>query len=269
MGCSFAQVRPAFSADDVIDGKPIATWVEQLGNDSYAYRERATTVLMNAGPVVIEPLARATKKGDFELVLRAIRILQSQAVKQDVAEEGGAMASLSLMAEEATGARGVAARESIAAIRLLRAQRAEKELTHAGIFIGRSTITETDIQPRMLVRIDGDWNGDLEALKWVRWINGIDTVLLRGEGCNDECLIAVCKMPSVARFHLSDGRLSNRALAALGNVGKIRELVFDYVQFDSQPTELIVSLSLVDRLRLFGTNLKSDQDEIIRAAFPS
>jgi len=262
------ETQQAGGPNDPLEGKTIDYWIGQLSSQSYSRRERATFVLGQVGDRVIDPLTEATKQGDFEVVSRAVRILQMSAVRQEPDDDGGAVARLKKIAGQAVGARGVVARQALDTIVQMRGAQAETALAEAGVFIGQSTVLPTSPRMIAMVRIDDDWNGDVAALKWLRWIQGYDTIVLTQSGCSDEVLQAACRLPGLSRLQLNNGKLSNTSLEALTDLEQILELAFNYVQFEQPPADVIVRMALVESLRIFGTNLDNDGAEKIRAAFP-
>ncbi|WP_165701315.1 PDZ domain-containing protein [Crateriforma conspicua] len=254
--------------NDDLDGRTIEYWIEQLASDSYSRRQRSSVILEKAGNEAISALAEATKSGDFEVITRAIRILQRLAVRQSIEDEGGAVEELTRIAADSVGSRGVVARDALSNIVSMRSDQAYEALNEAGVFIGQSTFVPTSPRMMALIRIDDAWNGDVDVLRWLRWIRDIDTVVLNDKACRDDVLIHVSRMPALTNVQLNNGDLSRRGLESLTNLQQIRVLIFNYVQFDQQPTDTIVRLPLVESLRMFGTNLDSEGAETIRDTFP-
>lgn len=75
LGLFFVASPLSVFAQQPLSQEKLAKLVEQLGNDSFQVRERATQQLENAGPQAREKLKAALKSPDLEVRLRARRLL--------------------------------------------------------------------------------------------------------------------------------------------------------------------------------------------------
>ncbi|RME73665.1 MAG: HEAT repeat domain-containing protein, partial [Planctomycetota bacterium] len=65
------------AATPTVDGKPVAWWIEQLGADDFATREKATATLAKAGKDALPLLEKAAHSPDPEVRWRAQKALAS------------------------------------------------------------------------------------------------------------------------------------------------------------------------------------------------
>src|SRR5690606_14644530 len=134
------------------------------------------------GQRAVEPLVRVARSGELELTQRAIGILQTLATAQAPDDEAGAWAALDSLATQGSGSAAIRARAAMDDIRRQREEQAYAKLAAAGVQIGfREFVLHSRALSREVVWIDQKWKGDIEALRWLRWVKRIDHAHLEGD----------------------------------------------------------------------------------------
>lgn len=251
------------------DGKPLEYWIEQLDSDQFLQRQTASQRLLSFGDGAVEPLAKVATRGQLELTERAISVLQSLAIKQSPDDESGAYGALSQLVEQGGGSASLRARSSMEVIRREREQQAIEKLVSAGVKLGyREFVIDSRSLNENLVWIDSSWNGDVEALRWLKWISGVAYGVVQGTAVNHDVIEYLVRMPDLRTVVIREAKLDSDIFTPLSKMQRIDELEFRYVPLNAIDAEKIAALPIRVQLGLMGTNLPLDSARMLREAMP-
>ena len=246
--------------------KSVEYWVDQLGHDHYLRREKATEKLLDAGSVAIDPLVDAIRKGDLEVIERSTEILTSIALSRPPNNDGGAWESLQRLAEQTAGLRSSSARNALEEIRQHRSQQSHQALADAGITVGfdEFAIGAAISRPLMVVQIDDNWEGDVDALQWLRWLSGVQHARIAGPALQPEVIEAISQMPELETLALVEGKISHDALIPLTKMKRMDTVEFRYIPLSEKHAKWIAKIPMRSSLSLMGTGLKDDTVEQLK-----
>lgn len=260
---------PRDTAKGGIDGKPSGYWVEQLGHDHFLRREMATRKLIEAGPEVIADLVAEVRHGDLEVVERAMGIITAIALARPPRSDGGAWDRLNELAQKSAGQQSASARAAIVEVQRHRAQQAREALSAAGVFVGVDEFAIRAIsRPLMLVQIDEKWNGDLEVLQWMRWLNGVENARVKGSAVRQDVMSNIAEVPGLRTLAIVDGKVDDATLRELQDIERLHSLELRYVPLSDPQGDLIASLPIRVSLNLMGTGISAEKVGSMRAQLP-
>lgn len=251
------------------DNTSITYWIEQLDSDQFLRRQTASKRLLGFGNDAVDNLADVTTRGQLELTERAISILQALALKQSPDDETGAWAALDLLVKQGGGSAALRASAAIELISLEREKQSQELLAAAGVKIGYAefAISSSQINDQ-IVYFDADWNGDVETLRWLRWIKGVKYALLHGDSVNASVMEYVVRMPDLRIVVVRDATLDSDIFTPLAKLTRIEQLQFSYVKLTDANVEKITKLPVRVQLGLMGTDLSVEAVAKIRNAMP-
>lgn len=251
------------------DEKSVKYWVEQLGHDRYLRRETASAKLIAAGPEAIPELVEAIPVADLEVIERAIAVITEIALDYPPDEDGGAWEQLNRLATQGAGRRASCARSALEDVRQFRSAQAREVLRMSGIFVGMDEFAISAISElRMIVQIDDGWNGDLETLQWLRWLDGVDNARVKGDAVTRAVLEQVCKIPDLKSVAIIDGKVDKETLRPLTELTRINSLDFRYVALSDEEGDLIASMPIRVSLNLMGTGISEQKVASMRSSLP-
>ena len=252
-----------------IDTKSIAYWVEQLDSDQFLRRQTASKRLVEFGDEAVESLAEVTAKGQLEMTERAIAILQLLASKQSPDDETGAWGALRRLVDQGGGSAATRATAAIGLISKDREEQAHERLAAAGLKLDYREFTISNLQVNdNVVIIDSAWNGDIETLRWLRWIKRVTYAIVEGEAVNAEVMEFVVRMPDLRTVVIRNASLNSDIFTPLAKLARIDRLQFSYVKLTEVEVEKIAKLPIRIQLGLMGTALPAETLTKLRAAVP-
>jgi len=262
---SIAQDSPTPPAES----KTLQYWVEQLDSDQFLQRQTASQRLLAFGDEAVQPLATVATQGQLELTERAIAVLQSLAVKQAPDDESGAYGALTTLANLGGGSASLRAKSSMEVIRRERELQAIERLVNSGVKMGfREFVIDSRSLNENLVWIDSNWNGDLEALRWLKWITGVAYCVIEGTAVNHDVVEQLVRMPDLRTVVIRDAKLDTDIFVPLEKLTRIDELEFRYVVLTASDAEKLAKLPIRVQLALMGTNLPLESVKMLREAMP-
>lgn len=250
--------------------RPISYWLERLDSDQFAQRQAATLRLTRLGLDAVEPLVEVTQSGKLELTQRAVNILQTLASDQPPDSEDGAWGGLERIASQGGGAAAMAAKQALDDIRRQRQVLAYERLSAAGVQIGfRDFVLHSrSLTNQEAVWIDKKWKGDVDALRWLRWVHRVDHVLIEGEAVRREVLEQVVRMPAVRTIVLRDATVRDDIFEPLATLPRIDDLELRYIRLNLEDADKLAALPIRVSLGLMGTGLPVEGADKIRRAIP-
>jgi len=249
--------------------RPIEYWLEQLDSDQFSRRQAATRQLNRFGQDAVEPLVKVAQSGKLELTQRALGVLQQVALEQTPDDESGAWAALQQLVSQGSGSASIGARAALDEIRRERQLQAHSRLANSGIQIGfREFVIDSSSINTEVVWIDKKWNGDAGVLRWLRWINRVDHVLIEGDAVRREVLEHVVRMPDLRTIVLREATIRDDIFQPLESLSRIDQLEFRYITLQPEHAEKLARLSIRVSLSLMGTNLPVSGAQSLREAFP-
>jgi hypothetical protein len=247
----------------------IEYWVSQLGHEHYLRREMASKKLIAAGPEAVPLLADAVREGDLEVVERAADAIVEIAIERLPRDDGGAYDRLTTLASQTVGRSASIAKGAAQQIRSHRHSQAREALAMAGIAVGMKEFVIGAIsQLKMLVQIDDAWNGDVAALQWLAWLNGIDTARVSGRAVTPEVMENVAQIPGLGSLAIVEGKIADEVLEPLTRMDRIDNLDLRYVQLTDRQGDLIAAIPLRVSLNLMGTGISPEKVQAMRQVLP-
>jgi len=268
--CAFPGLAPCDEpANADTDTKSVAYWVEQLDSDQFLRRQTASKRLVGFGDEAVESLAEVTAKGQLEMTERAIAILQILASKQSPDDETGAWGALRQLVDQGGGSVSTRATAAIGLISKEREEQAHERLAAAGLKIGyrEFAISNSQVNDNVVI-VDSSWNGDIETLRWLRWLKGVSYAIIEGEAVNAEVMEFVVRMPDLRTVVVRDATLNSDIFTPLGKLKRIDRLQFSYVKLTEVEAEKIAKLPIRVQLGLMGTRLPAEALTKLQDAVP-
>ncbi|TWU47993.1 PDZ domain-containing protein [Rubripirellula reticaptiva] len=264
---STAQDKP--QAEQKSGEGSIAYWVTQLASDHYLRRETAAQKLAQAGPSAIPDLIQVMQTGDLEVVERASNVITEIAVSGSPQEDGGAWDKLNELKSGTVGRVASRAQTAVDEIRKHRSVQARTELNSAGVFVGIDEfVIQARSQPSLIVQIDEKWNGDVEALQWLKWLDGIPNARVKGPAIEGTVLAQITKVPDLKSLAIVDGTVDDEVLQPLLEMNPLNDLEFRYVRLNDEQAEKIATMPVRVSMNLMGTGLSAEKVESMRASAP-
>ena len=253
----------------VAQGKPLSYWIEQLDSNQFLRRQAASQRLLSFGNEAVQPLAEVTNRGQLELTERAIAVLQSLAIKQSPDDEAGAYGALSQLVEQGSGSASLRSRAALELIRRERQQQAVERLTSAGVKLGfREFVIDSRSLNANLVWIDSTWDGDIEALRWLRWISNVEYAVVEGTAVDGAVLEYLVQMPDLRNVVLREAKIDSDIFTPLAKLSRIDELEFRYIPLSSKDAVKAAKLPVRVQLGLIGTDLLVESVTKLRQEMP-
>lgn len=262
-------------------------WVRLLDSDRFSERQQATRQLAQLGRQAVQPLAETVSQGGRESAQRALGVLRELALAQAPDDESGAWEVLRRLAtnqpdaavtatanaDSRTGsASGFGHRGAQAVLEQLRRDRllqAHAELMASGVQIGmREYVIDSRAYTGEVISIDRQWSGDLKALRWLRWVQGIDRVLLEGPAVRQEVLQQVATMSSLRTLVMWDATIRDDIFTPLAELERIDQLEIRYIPLGLDDAQRLAQLPVRTTLGLMGTGLPIEGAVLLRDALP-
>ena len=244
-------------------------WVEDLNDNNFRRRESVTQKLIDAGPGAVKFLIPALDSGELELTHRVIKILHEIALTEDLNERTGAWTRLQELAEEGTGSRRSRSLEAIDEIREYRSGQAKRVLKSAGVFVGTADfIVQATSTLKEVVQIDEDWNGDMQALEWLRWLRGVEYARVRGTAIRADVLQKLSQTSKLKTIALVDGTITPEVLHPLKQMSAIYSMEIRYIDLGEEMVRPIIDLPIRYSLSMKGTGISKESVQAMREAMP-
>lgn len=259
------------ATDELVEEEPspYVDWVEQLGSDQYALRERASRQLFEAGPVAVPRLESAIRRGDLETSERALQILHGIAMRQDPGQPGVAWDALTRLTATGSGSAATRARKMLSVVARQRIARAREALSEAGIKVDlNGYVLQASASSAEVLHITDSWNGDQDALAWIPWLYGIEFALLEGSSIDGKVIEQVVEMPDLRNVVFSKTKIAEENLSRLARMSRIDTLELRYVPIGDQAAPKLATLPLRNSLSLIGTEISSQGVDALREALP-
>ncbi len=104
-----------------------------------------------------------------------------------------------------------------------------------------------------VLRIDDAFRGSVDDLKCLRWLSDVEVVRVIGPTIDRNILEKIATIPNLRMLQIRNTSLTSQDLIALTQVERLDGLEILYSPIDDQAVDILGSLPLWGRLRLFGT----------------
>lgn len=258
--------RPAVSrpagAPKRLDPPPslaqLQTWVRELDSDEFVVRETATENLIASGEAALPVLRKSLANGgSLESITRALHVLQQIALTSDFDTQEAARVQIEELAAKTDTPTGRRAATLLISLNEKRSAHALAELQRLGANVSRTQVADGFGGIREIVdaiEIGDKWEGEVKDLRWLKWLQPINRLVLVGEKISDEAMPHVAKMQQLTSLHAHHAKLTDQGIAALAGMEKLQELGIYYIPIgDAALKPLEANKSLI-ALRLYGTN---------------
>ncbi|QDV70241.1 hypothetical protein Poly24_39610 [Rosistilla carotiformis] len=264
---------PPTSAVAEIGESQLKQWVAQLASDQYRLRELSTTRLLLAGSAAVPALEAGLQDGDLETTSRILSVLRKLSVAFDPQRQTRDLAWESLERIGAAGASSAATRAQLAMdeVRDDRKQRAMEVLTGAGIFIGFGEyhLASSVVSNNYHMRIPKDWAGNVAALSWLKWLHGVETVILSGDKITADVVKHVANIPDLRNLVIRDTTITVDDLQGLTELSRLDHFQLVNVSAGDELIDTLAELPLRRGLTLFGTDISFEGSERLKTLFPN
>lgn len=251
----------------------LAQWVSQLSSSEYRQRELATTRLMLAGTDAVPALERGLQDGDLETTSRILSVLQKLSVAFDPQQQPHDLAWDALQRIGASGASSASTRATLAMdeVRNDRRDRALEVLTGSGIFIGFGEyhLASSVVSNNYHMRIPQDWQGKVEALSWLTWLHGVETVILSGDQITAKVVEHVANIPDLKNLVIRDTTVAAKDLESLAGLTRLDHFQLVNVPSGDELIDTLSQLPLRRGLTLFGTDITLAGYQRLKESFPN
>jgi hypothetical protein len=266
---SGAEAGERNSGEKESGGASIEYWITQLGSDQYLRRESASKNLVAAGPKAVDALVKAIRSGDLEVVERAAAALVEIAIARPPELDGGVYDQLSALANQTVGRASSAALGATRDIRSQRHAQARDALAKAGIEVKFTEfVINATPSTRPVLDIDEQWNGEVAALQWLAWIEGVDTARVRDEAVAPDVLRFVARIPGLRSLAIVDGTVDDGVLKPLTQIERLETLDFRYSKLSDRQIDLLAAIPIRDSLNLMGTGISAAKAEELQQQLP-
>lgn len=249
--------------------QPPEFWVSQLSHPQFLRRELATKKLVAAGPQAIEAVVEGLEQADLEMIERSLRVLSEIALGRHPDEDGGAWDELQKLSARSAGMRAARSEAAVKLVRKHRSRQAKSALSAAGVFVGVDEfIVRASSNPELMVQLDENWRGDIESLRWLRWLDGVEFARVKGKAVRNDVLQALVQSPDLVTVAIVDSQVDQSIIDPLASMERIDALEFRYVKLTPELCDSIAKLPIRVSLNLMGTGVSLDKVEAMRAALP-
>lgn len=191
----------------------IAAWVEALGAPQFSQREAATRSLVAAGPVVLEPLRDAMRRGDLEVSSRAIEVARGILDGEDAEAATAAERFLESVASGDQASVARLAEDTLDFHALGMADEAREKLQSLGMELSRGLVVTGQLGWH--AKFDAGWRGTADDLRLLVRVPDILIVSLHGVKIDDDALAVLGRLRRVARIELYGTGIDEQKAAAL------------------------------------------------------
>jgi hypothetical protein len=243
----------------------IRDWVSDLSAERYSKRTSATKNLIAAGQATVQPLMEGIAEHGLEVTTRGIYVLQQLAVAGDEATEDAARKSLEKIAAARVTAAARHARDALAKLDSLRQQRALTELARLGAVVDRKH-EELALPFNFVfnVEINSDWQGQVEDLRWLKFLHDVEQVTFVGPRVEDRWLTFVEGMPNVIIFKIKRANITDDGLAPLKTLPRLQYIKLLYVPIGDGTVRDLAECQRAMRIDIFGSRMTRDGEAKLR-----
>jgi hypothetical protein len=201
-------------ADELVaSGAEIGRLVNQLDDDDYFTRERASRRLLEFGDAAIPALAEAARSDSLEVTCRAIQALRDLSTARDFATADAAAGVLNELASLPASSAAQRATAALAHYSRARAEMALDELLRLGAVMLEPDPQAGQIEPRLL--LGKQWQGGDDGLALLKWLVTVDRLSIRGAAVSDAGLVHLRALAHVVEIQLYGTHVSSAAAAEL------------------------------------------------------
>jgi PDZ domain len=189
--------------------------VGDLGSSDYRVREQATRQLIAAGPVAIDALSKALKANDFEISVRALRVMQAFLEGQNRAAQAQAAEVLESLASNVDSALAGQASDAIDLYHLTQQVRALAALRRLGATV-RFDGLEFGNTGNLIVEMNSDWGGQIADLEYLKQVPDLWQLTIINVRLDEAALKTLGQLTQLSGLKLYGTGVSAEAGAVLG-----------------------------------------------------
>lgn len=243
----------------------------ELQSTTYATRQLAIWRLRNLGDESVPVISALLQNASPDLSRLLIRTLGEFAANPNTAAGAKAVNVIRSIRDNEVGFRAESARDVLEAVGKFQSQQVESDLLMMGAIIpvgSPQILTVKNIHAEKYLIIDDRFQGAASDLRNVRWLEGIELVILRGRNINAEHFRVFSKMPSLRNLQIMDADLENKDLEPLREYTNLEKLEFIYSSVDNSAIQHLAGLPVWEAMRLFGTEMDREGYEQLVALQP-
>lgn len=235
-------------------------WAQQLSNPRFLRRESAERHLIQAGPDAVPLLVQTLRGADLETTRRVIGVLSRIAAEEQPAVTDGAYAALELLAKDGIGSKATIAATTLEDTGEARQLEARNRLTQNGIFVGEATVAlGSQSAPRMIARLDSNWNQTPGSLSWLRWLTDVEFALIEGDAAQKSVLGAVAQMPDLKTLVIAECELDAESITALQSLKRLDAIELRYVRLNEEMIQELTRLPIRNAVYLMGNGVTNER----------
>jgi hypothetical protein len=244
-------LRTSAGADDA--PPQLAALIDQLDDDDYAVRERATRRLSETADIAtIDRLTAAWRAGSLETSWRAAAVLRGLATSKDVA---ACDAVVRVLEGQVDSPRRHVARQAAELLRLVGPNRRERTIR---LLRRWGADVEDRGNGRLDVRLRSDWQGGEQALEHVPRLEGVTLLQLNHPSVTDAALEIVAACNDLEALYLGGSSIDADGLRRLRELSSLRYLSLKGLPLDDASIANLAGLTALEQLGLDDTPLGDD-----------
>lgn len=265
LGNGIAQVGLATAVAESPAVEQLELWIEQLNDDRFGVRTRATNKLIEAGAAVVEPVSKLVETGNLEVATRAVYVLQKLAYSEDLEVQERSLQALRAIADSGKPAPARLAREAIVGLGDIRQQRAAKALTRLGASIAHYGPARFAVKRQLEVEIGPDWTGAVKDLKRLVWLRDLRKLTFVGPQVTNAWIASIRELEGVSYLIIKDAQITDDALRDIGEMKTLVYLDLMYTPVTDAGLEHLRAVKSLRMIRCFGTKITREAAERLDA----
>jgi hypothetical protein len=230
----------------------LAASVANLASDVFTVRQRASQLLMQAGPEAIPFLAAAVAGGDGEVRARAMEVLLQHALSPQSERRDPARAALRDLAGAAEPRVARAVQATLHRVREVTASIAAAELARLGATV--MPLQGSD-PPAYNIQIRNTWSGGDQRLALLGDLGEVPWLSLENAPVTDAALPHVARLTNLTKLYLGSSGITGRSLPDLAPLTRLQHLFLKYLPIDDQKLAQLPNFPELQYLSLEGTRV--------------
>lgn len=232
--------------------------IQRLAHPSYRTRQAARNHLEENPYESLPAIEQMIQRADVVSGVQLVEILSGLAAHSDLTVSHQATQILAAAANKATNV-GLAAANSLSAIRDLQEERANEVLVGLGAYIGPQNFSlngrVSNVEGPWSLRIDEQFDGTDQDFEWIRYLKSVRVVYFRGSNISPRAIEAICQLKDLQAVKLRSVTLTKDQLLLFQDLHSLEHLGLSYMDVDDSFVPNLMQLSIGHSIRLYGTKV--------------
>jgi hypothetical protein len=250
-------VCPSLYAEDATESA--GNLIADLGSNSYAVRQRATTALEDGGEEMLPQIVAAVQSADAEVRSRAWNILLAHALSPRGGVREAARDAIRRLNDRSSGERSGPLIGGLSRVREAMSGQATADLTRLG-----ATVMPVQGGPPFTfnVQIGQGWRGGDERLALLSDLGSVPWLSLESSGVTDAALDQLAKLagegPGITKLYLGSSAVTGNNLGKLAPLRQLQYLSVKQLPIDDTKIAQLPEFPELQYLGLDGTKIGDD-----------